>query len=1047
MNSKPELGLGIMRFQSQDGIINYDKVKSTIDEYMKGDFCYFDVHPAYVLGKAQQILREYVVDRYPRERFFVANKMPYYGIHQYKDYESVFEDELKECNVDYFDYYMLHAVTEEVYYLHERIGGFTFLKELKKSGKARHIGISFHDSPKMLDKILNRYPEIEFVQLQINFYDWNNPTINSKECYEIANKYNKTIIVMEPIKGGSLTNQAFVNGIKLAPCELAYYALDFVRRLENVHIILSGMTDAIQVTQNRVTIGNDSKCEVDSTLYEKLIKAINANNEIPCTKCGYCKRECPQQIAIPEILTLINSCRNIGPNDTTAVGRHQIFYKGYIKDGSKASNCVECGMCEKRCPQKISVKKYLKEALELFEKPKVCYSAERNTQILLFLLKAYGIKKIVISPGTTNVCFAQSVQYDGFFEIYSAADERSAAYIACGLAEESGEPVALSCTGATASRNYIPALTEGFYRKLPIIAITSSQPRGRIGHNIPQVIDRTKTLGDIVKLSVELPIIKDAEDEWACTIDANKALIEATGEPKGPVHINLVTGYSTDFSVKQLPVARVIRKHKEIKGIEEFKDRKICIFCGTHSRWSKKQIASVDQFCQKYGAIVIQDHTGNYHGKYGIKTSIIFAQEKGNKLNDFDLLIHIGNISGAYYPLTPRQVWRVNPDGEICDTFRALTDVFEMEEEAFFEGFAYLQSENIFDDNNHPIGRWRDEEERLLNKVPDLPFSNLWVAKYTSKMLPEESVIHFGILNSLRSWNMFRLPDSVYAYANTGGFGIDGCVSSLIGASLSNPDKLYFGVVGDLAFFYDMNSIGNRHVGKNLRLLVINNGCGTEFMNYNHMASILGEEKRKTIAAEGHYGSKSSNLLSNYAKSLGLRYLSAHNKKEYEVAVRDFVDPENRDKSIVFEIFTDSTDESDALRIMNTLDGNKTGNERLIKTDIPKRIIDSEPIDEVVLWGTGGCFKKNISKIKQIINVKYVCDNNKEKWGYEVEPGIICISPEEILKLNNPFVIIMIESVQGGFQIASQLLDMGISQFDVYSNWLTYLDEFKEVLP
>lgn len=1045
MNSKPELGLGIMRFQSQDEIVNYDKVKSTIDEYMKGEFCYFDVHPAYVLGKAQQILREYVVDRYPRERFFIANKIPYYGIHQFKDYENVFEDELKECNVDYFDYYMLHAVTKDVYKLHEKYGGFEFLKREKAKGKIKNIGISFHDSPELLEEILKKHIEIDFVQLQINFLDWDNPIIRSRECYEIARKFNKVIIVMEPIKGGSLANELVIHGKKISASALARLSLQFVAKLPGIFVILSGMTNKNQVLENRKTLIHNQPIDLD--IYKELIEKIKSQNRIACTSCGYCKRECPMSIEIPNIINLLNMYKTLSKGKVSFLGGSRSIYRSVIYEKGKAGDCISCGKCEQHCPQKIKISEQMKEAKKMFESDTMnYYTTERNTQILIYLMKAYGIKKIVISPGTTNVCFAQSVQYDGFFEIYSAADERSAAYISCGLAEESGEPVALSCTGATASRNYIPALTEGFYRKLPIIAITSSQPRGRIGHNIPQMIDRTRTLGDIVKLSVELPIIKDAEDEWACTIDANKALIEATGETKGPVHINLVTGFSADFSVKQLPAARVIRKHKTIKGVEEFKNRKICIFCGAHSRWSKKQIAAVDQFCQKYGAIVLQDHTGNYHGKYGIKTSVIFTQEKDNKLNDFDLLIHIGNISGAYYPLTPRQVWRVNPDGEICDTFRALTDVFEMEEEAFFEDFAYLQSENIFDDNNHPIGRWRDEEERLLNKVPDLPFSNLWVAKYTSKMLPEESVIHFGILNSLRSWNMFRLPDSVYAYANTGGFGIDGCVSSLIGASLSNSEKLYFGVVGDLAFFYDMNSIGNRHVGKNLRLLVVNNGCGTEFMNYNHMASVLGEEKRKIVAAEGHYGSKSSNLLCNYAKSLGFRYLSAHNKKEFEVAVKDFVDSKNRDKSIVFEIFTDSIDESDALRIMNTLDGNKTGNERLIKSDLPKRIIDTEPIGEVVLWGTGGCFKKNISKIKQIINVKYVCDNNKEKWGYEVEPGIICISPEEILKLNSPFVIIMIESAQIGFQIANQLLDMGISQFDIYSNWLTYLDEFKEVL-
>ena len=178
------------------------------------------------------------------------------------------------------------------------------------------------------------------------------------------------------------------------------------------------------------------------------------------------------------------------------------------------------------------------------------YTDERNVQILIALLKEHGIKKVVASPGSTNVTFVGSIQQDSFFEIYSSVDERSAAYIACGLAAESGESVALSCTGATASRNYYPALTEAFYRKLPILAITSTQDESKIGHMIPQIIDRTVQPLDTVKCSVHLQTVKDAADAWDCNVKANKAILELTHGGNGPVHVNLTTTYSRNFMVK-----------------------------------------------------------------------------------------------------------------------------------------------------------------------------------------------------------------------------------------------------------------------------------------------------------------------------------------------------------------------------------------------------------------------------------------------------------------------------------------------------------------
>lgn len=568
------------------------------------------------------------------------------------------------------------------------------------------------------------------------------------------------------------------------------------------------------------------------------------------------------------------------------------------------------------------------------------YTNEKHTQILIALLKSHGIKKVIASPGTTNITFIASIQHDPYFEIYSAADERSAAYIACGLSAESGEPVVLSCTGATASRNYIPALTEGFYRKLPILVITATQPIDRIGHNIAQVIDRRVQLNDIVKLSVQVSGVNNEDDKWACEIAINKAILALKHHGGGPVHINFTTTYSTIYNTKILPKVNVINRITYKDELPNIPKGKIGIFVGNHKKWSSKLTDLVDKFCEKYNAIVFCDHTSNYKGKYRAFAGLIATQENYKSSCCFvDLLIHIGDISGGYMFFYPTKVWRVNPDGEVCDTFRKLQYTFEMEEEDFFERYVNIttteKSKNTF------IAEWKNEYEKIYAKIPELPFSNAWIAQNTISKIPENSVLHLGILNSLRTWNYFEAPQTVLGYSNTGGFGIDGCVSSLIGASLAKPNKLFFEVVGDLAFFYDMNSIGNKHVGNNIRLMVINNGRGTEFRNYGHIGHKFGEDADMYIAAAGHYGKKSHLLLKHYAEDLGFEYISASNKEEYLNCVKRYLNPKIADKPILFEIFTDSKNESEAIRIMKNIESSTKGKaKKIVKSVIGEQGID-----------------------------------------------------------------------------------------------------------
>lgn len=542
------------------------------------------------------------------------------------------------------------------------------------------------------------------------------------------------------------------------------------------------------------------------------------------------------------------------------------------------------------------------------------YNSERSIQLLISLLKQHNIKKVIASPGATNITFVASIQQDPFFEIYSSVDERSAAYIACGLAAETKEPVVLSCTGATASRNYISGLTEAFYRKLPILAVTSTQDINRIGQMVPQVTDRRVIQNDIALLSEQIPLTVDKNSEWSNTIKINRALLELRHRGGGPVHINLTTSYSKDFSIKELPKARVIRRICIDNEFPPLSEGRIAIFIGSHTRFDEEEINVIDEFCSSHNSVVLCDHTCGYNGKYKVLISLLTSQDNYIcEESKMDLLIHIGEVSGGYIGLSPKNVWRVNPDGELRDHFRQLSYVFEMSELTFFKHYAQYKDNS----SDEYLSICQSKLEECRNKISDkIPFSNVWIAQQTAHRLPSKSVLHLGILNTLRTWNLFEVPNDVAVYSNTGGFGIDGCVSSLVGASLANTQKIYFGIVGDLAFFYDMNVIGNRHVGNNVRIMLVNNGRGTEFRNYKHDGAAFGDDADKYIAAAGHYGNKSRALVKHYAEDLGYEYLFANNKEEYLISLERFITPRITEHPIIFEVFTNSRDESDALKLM-----------------------------------------------------------------------------------------------------------------------------------
>lgn len=545
------------------------------------------------------------------------------------------------------------------------------------------------------------------------------------------------------------------------------------------------------------------------------------------------------------------------------------------------------------------------------------YTNARNVQIVIALMKAHGVKKVVASPGATDMAIVASLQQDPYFEMYSSIDERSAAYMACGMAAESGEPVAITCTGATSSRNYMPGLTEAYYRQLPILAITCSRSNANIGHYVDQVTDRTQLPSDVVMESVQAQSIHCPEDEWDVMVKVNKAMIGLTRNGGGPTHINLVTASSSNFAVKEIAPVRKISLYLKEDKFPEVPQGKVGIFVGAHEKWSDELTAAVDNFCEVYNAMVICDPTSNYKGKYRILMPLLCEQAKeevgGEQL---DLMIQIGFVSSMLFKKA-KVMWRVAKDGVVRDTFRKTNSIFQMPELDFFTKMVEGKGKK----ENTVYSEYKERYDSLLNSLPELPFSNIWVAQQLSGQLPENSVLHLGIRNSLRSWGYFDIPNSVLSYCNTGGFGIDGGISSLIGASMVNQQSLFYGVFGDLLFFYDMNSLGNRDIKPNLRIIVINNGLGQEFKNVSFPGSLLlGEDIDKFTAAKGHFACQSKTLVKDYAENLGFEYLTASNKEEFAKVYKRFITKELTERPMLFEIFTNTKDETEAHHLTTSIE-------------------------------------------------------------------------------------------------------------------------------
>ncbi len=369
-----KLGFGAMRLPLLDAndqtSIDIEQVKQMVDLFLERGFTYFDTAYPYHGETSEIAIREALVKRHPRESFLLADKMPVMKINAAEEYPIYFNKQLEKCGVKYFDYYLLHNLGRDRYINTERFNAFPFIRDMKEKGYIRKIGFSFHDDAATLDRILTDHPEVDFVQLQINYLDWDSHVTQSGKCYEVAMKHGKKVTVMEPVKGGTLARlpqaamerfNEFYKDAEVMPSP-ASLAIRYVASLDGVAMVLSGMSDLEQLRDNTsYMIDFKPLSEEERKLVEEITGILNATIKVPCTSCKYCMEECPMNINIPGYFGLLNLYATTGQ-------KSNMYYERYSMNFGKASECLKCGRCEQLCPQHIKIRDNLEEFASLYEK-------------------------------------------------------------------------------------------------------------------------------------------------------------------------------------------------------------------------------------------------------------------------------------------------------------------------------------------------------------------------------------------------------------------------------------------------------------------------------------------------------------------------------------------------------------------------------------------------------------------------------------------------------------------------------------------------------
>ncbi|MBO5145625.1 MAG: aldo/keto reductase [Lachnospiraceae bacterium] len=364
---KKNFGFGCMRLPMVNGEVDIEEMNKMVDAFLENGFNYFDTAHGYLQGKSEKALKTSLADRYERSRFILTNKLTNFFFKKEEEIRPFFEQQLKDCGVEYFDYYLMHAQGADNFRFFKNCKAYETAFALKAEGKIKHVGISFHDKADVLEQILAEYPQIEVVQIQFNYVDYDDPAVESRKCYEICRKYGKPVIVMEPVKGGNLVNlpqsaKDIFN--KLGENSPASYAIRFAAGFEGIDMVLSGMSSYEQMADNISYMKefqplNDNEMEA----VRKVQEIFKSMNLIPCTACRYCEAGCPKKIAIPDLFAVMNTKQIY--HDWNA----DYYYNNvHTSQGRKASDCMKCGKCEKACPQHLEIRRLLEDVAKEFEK-------------------------------------------------------------------------------------------------------------------------------------------------------------------------------------------------------------------------------------------------------------------------------------------------------------------------------------------------------------------------------------------------------------------------------------------------------------------------------------------------------------------------------------------------------------------------------------------------------------------------------------------------------------------------------------------------------
>lgn len=544
------------------------------------------------------------------------------------------------------------------------------------------------------------------------------------------------------------------------------------------------------------------------------------------------------------------------------------------------------------------------------------YPKYKTFQVLIPLLKAHNIKHIVISPGSRMREFIIAVEEDPFFITYNVTDERSASYFAMGISQELEVPVIIVCTSSTATTNYVPGVTEAFYQNVPVLVLTGDRDPYLLGQQEDQMINQVGMYDRVVRKSVTLPIVKDNFDKWYAERLINEAILELDHHKKGPVHINVPVPaaffWNKDDDITEYPAVKVIKRYSFSESQKDqlvsmaatlSAKKKILVLAGQNTQKFNERYLL--EFFHKYNCVIHSEHMGNIASQECLNIVAVSDGFSSDVWEDFlpDLIISFHGTFAISRNLKETlrnnncEHWLIDEEGNVIDAYKNLTSIFECTPNEFFKFF--VEDVPVCSENNMEYYKlWKEAKDSVEMLTPS--FSNVYVIDKLLKNLPSYSNLHLSILNSIRLSQYCKLPEGTKTYANVGTDGIDGCMSTFFGQACSTERECFL-IIGDLSFFYDMNSLRIKHNRSNCHILLINNHGGNEFF----LQPIVPTTPQGLGACHG-------NSAKAWTESVGFKYMTASDKESFESQLRTFV-ASKQEKPILFEIFTDQMTDREAV--------------------------------------------------------------------------------------------------------------------------------------